>query len=205
MKLHQAWRAYTGEPSDRALWVLARSLAFVSLGLCPVYAWLLVAMGLAGFANGVYHPADYAILSAHMDEARMGRAFSIHTFAGFVGGVSGIWGPPTVIYLTAVGTPKIEQLDELFLLVVVGEFNAGKSAFINALLGQRVNVMILEKALTLELTHYRQRMTDVILQTRALTTGYSITLDTGEQVTPEIGLGLAAIVLGVLSLAFGTP
>jgi len=30
------------------------------------------------------------------------------------------------------------QLDELFLLVVVGEFNAGKSAFINALLGQRL-------------------------------------------------------------------
>lgn len=30
------------------------------------------------------------------------------------------------------------QLDELFLLVVVGEFNAGKSAFINALLGERV-------------------------------------------------------------------
>lgn len=30
------------------------------------------------------------------------------------------------------------QLDEFFLLVVVGEFNAGKSAFINALLGARV-------------------------------------------------------------------
>lgn len=30
------------------------------------------------------------------------------------------------------------QLDELFLLVIVGEFNAGKSAFINALLGQRL-------------------------------------------------------------------
>ncbi|PKO21033.1 MAG: dynamin [Chloroflexi bacterium HGW-Chloroflexi-1] len=29
------------------------------------------------------------------------------------------------------------QLNELFLLVIVGEFNAGKSAFINALLGQR--------------------------------------------------------------------
>src|SRR6267143_1978951 len=35
-------------------------------------------------------------------------------------------------------THSIEQLDELFLLVVVGEFNAGKSAFINALLGQRI-------------------------------------------------------------------
>ncbi|MCU0503659.1 MAG: dynamin family protein [Anaerolineae bacterium] len=32
----------------------------------------------------------------------------------------------------------ILQLDELFLLVVVGEFNAGKSAFINALLGQHL-------------------------------------------------------------------
>ena len=30
------------------------------------------------------------------------------------------------------------QLDELFLLVVVGEFNAGKSALVNALLGERV-------------------------------------------------------------------
>jgi len=33
---------------------------------------------------------------------------------------------------------SLEQLDELFLLVVVGEFNAGKSALINALLGQRL-------------------------------------------------------------------
>ncbi len=33
---------------------------------------------------------------------------------------------------------SIIQLEELFLLVVVGEFNSGKSAFINALLGQRV-------------------------------------------------------------------
>lgn len=33
---------------------------------------------------------------------------------------------------------SIHQLDELFLLVVVGEFNSGKSAFINALLGEPV-------------------------------------------------------------------
>jgi small GTP-binding protein len=33
---------------------------------------------------------------------------------------------------------SIAQLDQLFLLVVVGEFNAGKSAFINALLGERI-------------------------------------------------------------------
>ncbi len=33
---------------------------------------------------------------------------------------------------------SIRRLDELFLLVVVGEFNSGKSTFINALAGQRV-------------------------------------------------------------------
>ena len=32
---------------------------------------------------------------------------------------------------------SLQQLEELFLLVVVGEFNSGKSAFINALLGER--------------------------------------------------------------------
>lgn len=41
------------------------------------------------------------------------------------------------------------QLDELFLLVVAGEFNAGKSAFINALLGSR----ILEEGVTPTTTH----------------------------------------------------
>jgi small GTP-binding protein len=33
---------------------------------------------------------------------------------------------------------SVRQLDQLFLLIVVGEFNAGKSAFINALLGARI-------------------------------------------------------------------
>jgi small GTP-binding protein len=39
---------------------------------------------------------------------------------------------------TATLRRSVQQLDELFLLVVVGEFNAGKSAFVNALLGQPV-------------------------------------------------------------------
>ncbi|MFO7945147.1 MAG: dynamin family protein [Anaerolineales bacterium] len=33
---------------------------------------------------------------------------------------------------------SIQQLDDFFLLVVVGEFNSGKSAFINALLGEKM-------------------------------------------------------------------
>ncbi|RLJ40796.1 hypothetical protein BCF46_3367 [Litoreibacter meonggei] len=35
---------------------------------------------------------------------------AVGAFAGFVAGLSGIWGPPTVLYLTAVNTPKKEQM-----------------------------------------------------------------------------------------------
>src|SRR5512138_1181518 len=61
-------------------------LALILLGLHLSYTSLVLCAALLGLANSVYHPCDYAILAAHMDEARMGRAFSIHTFAGFLGG-----------------------------------------------------------------------------------------------------------------------
>lgn len=65
--------------------LLLGSFSLLSLSVLTSYTWLLVAMGLAGFANGVYHPADYALLSTGIDERRVGRAFSIHTFAGYLG------------------------------------------------------------------------------------------------------------------------
>lgn len=34
----------------------------------------------------------------------------VGAFAGFIGGFSGVWGPPTVAYLTALDTPKVEQM-----------------------------------------------------------------------------------------------
>lgn len=61
-------------------------LALILLGLHLSYASLIACAVLLGVANSVYHPADYAILAEHMDEARMGRAFSVHTFAGYLGG-----------------------------------------------------------------------------------------------------------------------
>ena len=63
----------------------------------PVYPWLLCASVLAGIANSVYHPSDYSILGSVIDPARVGRAFSIHTFAGFFGGAIA----PTVMVLVA--------------------------------------------------------------------------------------------------------
>lgn len=61
------------------------SVSFALLILQPTFWVLIVAMALAGIANGVYHPCDYALLSRGIAQDRMGRAFSIHTFAGFLG------------------------------------------------------------------------------------------------------------------------
>ena len=106
--------------------------ALIMLGLHLSYSWLIASAVLLGLANSVYHPADYAILSAHMDEARMGRAFSIHTFAGFLGGavapaivaalvamigghgaliVTGAVGPLVALLLIVVGIPDASAAD----------------------------------------------------------------------------------------------
>ena len=61
-------------------------LAVASIGLADSYRWLLVATAFLGIANAIYHPADYAILSARVGSSHIGRVFSIHTFAGMFGG-----------------------------------------------------------------------------------------------------------------------
>lgn len=59
--------------------------AFVLAGLFGGYWPLFAAMALAGLANSVFHPADYAILADRVDEAFLGRAMGIHAFVGYVG------------------------------------------------------------------------------------------------------------------------
>jgi MFS family permease len=59
--------------------------AFISFVLIPTYWWLLAVMALVGLANAVYHPADYDLLNAAVAPPRVGRAFSYHTFSGYVG------------------------------------------------------------------------------------------------------------------------
>ncbi len=61
------------------------SLATIGFGLAQSY-WHLLACGvLAGLGNTVFHPCGYTILSAAVPRAWLGRAFSIHTFAGYAG------------------------------------------------------------------------------------------------------------------------
>ncbi|MDA1099629.1 MAG: MFS transporter [Proteobacteria bacterium] len=66
--------------------VAVSTLAYVGMGAFAGYTTMLILAAVAGVANSVYHPADYALLSASISNQRMGRAFSLHTFAGFAGG-----------------------------------------------------------------------------------------------------------------------
>src|SRR5690349_21324428 len=73
--------------------------AFIVAGLVDSF-WVMVAMfAVAGVGNTVYHPADYALLSQHVPSARIGQAFSVHTFAGMLGSAVA---PPTLLMMHAV-------------------------------------------------------------------------------------------------------
>jgi MFS family permease len=65
--------------------LLLGGAAFASFALIPTYPWLFVVMACVGLANAVYHPADYDLLNAAVAPERVGRAFSYHTFSGYVG------------------------------------------------------------------------------------------------------------------------
>ena len=66
--------------------LLLGGLSYVSVGIWPSYTGMLICAAATGLANAVYHPADYALLGAAISQERVGRAFSIHTFSGFLGG-----------------------------------------------------------------------------------------------------------------------
>jgi MFS transporter, FSR family, fosmidomycin resistance protein len=79
--------------------LLGGALAFALAALINSF-WVFVAMfAVAGLANTVYHPADYALLSRHVPAERAGRAFSLHTFAGMFGNAAA---PLTLLPLQSV-------------------------------------------------------------------------------------------------------
>lgn len=65
--------------------LLLGGLSFLIMAAGGSYWALLLGAAAAGLANSVYHPADYAILGSGIGEGRVGRAFSVHTFAGYAG------------------------------------------------------------------------------------------------------------------------
>jgi MFS family permease len=73
--------------------------AILFMGLAPEYVFLATLAVVAGIGHSVFHPADYAILSAAIDRRRLGKAFSLHTFSGHLGSAAA---PASLIFLAAM-------------------------------------------------------------------------------------------------------
>ena len=65
------------------------SSAFGLCGFTTAYWELLMLFFVAGAGNSVFHPADYVILTASVDQSRQGRAYSMHSFGGSLGTAAG--------------------------------------------------------------------------------------------------------------------
>jgi len=65
--------------------VALTGLGIALIGAAPGYWAIVAGAALSGLGNSVFHPADYAILNGSVATPRIGRAFSLHTFAGYAG------------------------------------------------------------------------------------------------------------------------
>ena len=70
--------------------VLLSGLALLACGtllasLVPGVYWLFPVVALMGVGNGVFHPADFAILNANIAPRRLGYAYSTHGIGGNLG------------------------------------------------------------------------------------------------------------------------
>lgn len=70
---------------------------------------LLLIIGLSVTVFALWQLSGFAPTPGEWSQSRILDA-TIGAFAGCVGGLSGIWGPPTVAYLTAIGTSKKQQM-----------------------------------------------------------------------------------------------
>lgn len=54
-------------------------------GLVPGIYWLFPLAAVMGIGNGVFHPADFAVLNARVHPRRLGHAYSTHGIGGSLG------------------------------------------------------------------------------------------------------------------------
>ncbi len=83
--------------------VLLLGIGLMSVSLIAVVAFssywaLFIIFALAGLGNSVFHPADFAILATRLDDNIHGRAFSIHSFMGYLG-----WAGAALIMIPLAG------------------------------------------------------------------------------------------------------
>ena len=92
----------------------AAGLGIAGMGLADSYWQLVLAAALAACGNAVFHPADFAILTASIQTQRLGRSYSIHSLLGTLG-----WAAAPAALLTIL-SPLIGWRHALLLLGAIG-------------------------------------------------------------------------------------
>src|SRR5690606_8227015 len=79
--------------------------------------WLIAIMFLvAGTGNAVFHPADYSIINGTVAEQRLGRSFSVHTFAGHLGSAVA---PVVLLTMTAFWNWRVGVLTSVIVGLLI--------------------------------------------------------------------------------------
>ena len=87
------------------------------MGGVPV-AWLFVALGvpITGYALTQLAGLPLALRLEH----RRGAEWGLGAVGGLYGGMSGVWGPPMLVYLTSIGAGKVETVRALGVAFLIG-------------------------------------------------------------------------------------
>jgi MFS family permease len=166
--------------------LIVTGLAFLSFAVAPSYPRLLLMMAFVGLSNSVFHPADYAILSARIAPARLGRAFSVHSFAGFIGTAVA---PVTMLAIVAAAGLNIG-----FALVGI----LALTVALPLSLARRVDRTVLRKHTGEPASGRRDGLTSILTPSILALTGFFALLSLS-------GSGISNFSVVALTSAFGTP
>ncbi len=117
--LANVWQAGRGGP--RLAWQVVRThwryvtLVLIFIGLSAQLVTTLpqaVLYLVIGFPATLFAVMQLSGWAPRLPEGagRRMAELALGSLAGLMGGMSGVWGPPTVAYLTAIGAPKVEAI-----------------------------------------------------------------------------------------------
>ncbi|MGH1424511.1 MAG: sulfite exporter TauE/SafE family protein [Pseudooceanicola sp.] len=108
--LRQGWRAAWDSVKRFQLFLMVGFVALiVSAQLVRIMPERLM-LALIGVPITAFAAMQLTGTPLRLPNASRKIEVAVATFAGFIGGFSGVWGPPTVAYLTALDTPKTDQI-----------------------------------------------------------------------------------------------
>lgn len=113
-------------PAGESIWKYRRMIAMIVLFILisaqfvlVIPAWLMLGVlgiSVTGFAAVQLSGRDLRLQLRHQKRAEYGLGI----LGGIYGGISGVWGPPLIVYLVSVGAEKREMVRVLGVTFLIG-------------------------------------------------------------------------------------